>query len=88
MIEIKCTAVYGWEAAIRGMRNPMNSWDKSDSILYENGYLGCDDCPKRWEDCSKLIPTNNGCFELGENDFCSRGERKEDIQNLKKSYKY
>lgn len=27
------TSVYGWEAAIRGMRNPMNSWDKSDSII-------------------------------------------------------
>lgn len=27
------TSVYGWEAAIRGMRNPLNSWDKSDSIL-------------------------------------------------------
>lgn len=31
MIEITDTNVYGWEAAIRGMRNPMNSWDKSDS---------------------------------------------------------
>lgn len=32
MIELECTDVYGWEAAIRGMRNPMNSWDKSDSF--------------------------------------------------------
>lgn len=31
MIKITNTEVYGWEAAIRGMRNPMNSWDKSDS---------------------------------------------------------
>ena len=31
MIKIENTDVYGWEAAIRGMRNPMNSWDKSDS---------------------------------------------------------
>ena len=31
MIELTRTDVYGWEAAIRGMRNPMNSWDKSDS---------------------------------------------------------
>ena len=31
MIKIEKTEVYGWEAAIRGMRNPMNSWDKSDS---------------------------------------------------------
>ena len=31
MIKIENTDVSGWEAAIRGMRNPMNSWDKSDS---------------------------------------------------------
>lgn len=31
MIKIEETETYGWEAAIRGMRNPMNSWDKSDS---------------------------------------------------------
>ena len=31
MIKFENTEVYGWEAAIRGMRNPMNSWDKSDS---------------------------------------------------------
>lgn len=31
MIKIDRTDTYGWEAAIRGMRNPMNSWDKSDS---------------------------------------------------------
>lgn len=31
MIKIEKTDVYGWEAAIRGMRNPKNSWDKSDS---------------------------------------------------------
>lgn len=31
MIEIKNASTFGWEAAVRGMRNPMNSWDKSDS---------------------------------------------------------
>ena len=31
MIKIEKTDVFGWESAIRGMRNPMNSWDKSDS---------------------------------------------------------
>lgn len=34
MIKIENTEVMGWDAAIRGMRNPMNSWEKSDS--YEN----------------------------------------------------
>lgn len=31
MLKIENTEVMGWEAAIRGMRNPMNSWKKSDS---------------------------------------------------------
>lgn len=31
MIKLENIEVMGWEAAIRGMRNPMNSWDKSDS---------------------------------------------------------
>lgn len=31
MLKIENTEVVGWEAAIRGMRNPMNSWNKSDS---------------------------------------------------------
>lgn len=32
MIKFEHTEVVGWEAAIRGMRNPMNSWEKSDSF--------------------------------------------------------
>lgn len=31
MILIEKTEILGWEAAIRGMRNPMNSWAKSDT---------------------------------------------------------
>lgn len=31
MIKIENVEVYGWEAAIRGMRNPLNSWGKSDT---------------------------------------------------------
>lgn len=31
MITLENSEVVGWEAAIRGMRNPMNSWKKSDS---------------------------------------------------------
>ena len=47
MIKITDTQVFGWDAAIRGMRNPMNSWAKSDSrkpefVMNEEGemYLG------------------------------------------------
>lgn len=35
MIKIENVDVYGWESAIRGMRNPMNSWNKSDSGVKE-----------------------------------------------------
>lgn len=35
MIKIENEVTSGWEAAIRGMRNPMNSWDKLDSEFYE-----------------------------------------------------
>ena len=31
MIKVENTEVFGWEAAIRGMRNPLDSWAKSDS---------------------------------------------------------
>lgn len=33
MIKIENTQVVGWEPAIRGMRNPMNSWEKSDTYF-------------------------------------------------------
>lgn len=35
MIKIDITEVTGWKAAIRGMRNPMNSWEKSDSVFLD-----------------------------------------------------
>ena len=40
MIKFEHTEVVGWEHAIRGMRNPLNSWEKSDSCwkyLHEEG---------------------------------------------------
>ena len=43
MLKIKNVEVIGWEHAIRGMRNPMNSWEKSDS--HSCGTCGdCDIC--------------------------------------------
>lgn len=33
MLKIENVKVYGWEAAIRGMRNPLNSWARSDSMF-------------------------------------------------------
>lgn len=42
MIRIENVETYGWEAAIRGMRNPKNSWSKSDSF-----------CNPEWNNCEK-----------------------------------
>ena len=43
MLKIENTEIVGWNAAIRGMRNPMNSWAKSDS--HSCGTCGdCDIC--------------------------------------------
>ena len=46
MIKIENCEVTGWEHVIRGMRNPMNSWDKSDSGICKGGAdgIGCDNC--------------------------------------------
>ena len=57
MIKIENTEVFGWEAAIRGMRNPKNSWDKSDS------YYGM------VEDPSPINPNDWAYIILGENDL-------------------
>lgn len=43
MIKIEETEVFGWRGAIRGMRNPMNSWLKSDSSPCVAGPR-CDGC--------------------------------------------
>ena len=57
MIRIEKAEVLGWEAAIRGMRNPMNSWDKSDS------YYGM------VEDPSPINPDDWAYIIIGENDL-------------------
>lgn len=52
MLKIENTEVMGWEAAIRGMRNPMNSWEKSDSrfsLLDDCG--DCTHCNLRFDEC-------------------------------------
>jgi hypothetical protein len=58
MIKLENTDVYGWEAAIRGMRNPMNSWDKSDSefeyVIYDNDLEAVDSV---------------SCIDIGPNDL-------------------
>lgn len=61
MLKIENVDVMGWEAAIRGMRNPLNSWDKSDS-----GYVYADKVTSAHivtEDYGDGIP-----FVIGTND--------------------
>ena len=44
MIKVENIDVYGWEAAIRGMRNPKNSWKLSDTKKFCNSSYLCKDC--------------------------------------------
>ena len=65
MIKIENVEVVGWESAIRGMRNPMNSWDKSDS------WYGC---PYGENDHTESKYCHNSChndcdFCVGDNDI-------------------
>jgi hypothetical protein len=55
MISIENTKVEGWEAAIRGMRNPMNSWEQSDTRWLLNG-------------CEDVCPIDDVPFLLGDKD--------------------
>lgn len=44
MLKIENVEVLGWEHAIRGMRNPMNSWNKSDSFISCYLKTKCHEC--------------------------------------------
>ena len=65
MIKIENVEVFGWEAAIRGMRNPKNSWDKSDSHWCN------EDCPHVMNGTEPGKECNNGEYEycIGEADY-------------------
>ena len=67
MLKIENTEVIGWEAAIRGMRNPKNAWDKSDTIFVGDGYyhdISGNDGPY-----NGTVTDTETFFEMGENDF-------------------
>ena len=73
MIKIENTDVMGWGHAIRGMRNPLNSWDKMDShdCPCHDG-LDCD-CPmvegiqEPSIECKEALEKSAFC--VGENDY-------------------
>ena len=58
MIKIEKTDAYGWETAIRGMRNSWNSWDKSDSEFGITTYWD-DDCTLPYEENQTIIGNND-----------------------------
>lgn len=61
MLRIENTEVLGWEAAIRGMRNPKNSWEKSDSEFHRE--------PKHYFDEKDMPCTDLRRFVLGPDDL-------------------
>lgn len=69
MIKIDEVETYGWQAAIRGMRNPKNSWEKSDSYpAVDCGKCGVIDrdgiCHPKEHDCTPFA-----CYAVGDNDL-------------------
>lgn len=60
MIKFEHTEVVGWEHAIRGMRNPKNSWEKSDSDFHRE--------PINYFDENDMPCTDLRSFVLGPND--------------------
>lgn len=71
MITINNVETYGWEAAIRGMRNPMNSWDKSDTKVCDRYQIN--------EYCSGWSYMDNKCPYCYN---CEDGTRVNDFQWL------
>ncbi len=66
MIKIENVEIMGWEHAIRGMRNPMNSWEKSDSGICKGGDdgIGCENCAN-YDSCEH---TYDHSWQLGKAD--------------------
>ena len=62
MLKIENVEVVGWKHAIRGMRNPKNSWDRSDSMPNCVGRTEDFLCTGECEDCKKYG------YEIGPND--------------------
>lgn len=68
MLKIENTEVIGWEHAIRGMRNPKNSWVKSDSgVCATHGPAHCADCV--YTDCHADDVEIGTKYILGSNDL-------------------
>ena len=71
MLKIENVAVNGWDAAIRGMRNPMNSWAKSDSCECNENIVNRYDCPLANYNDEPACECHNGTvgYCIGKNDM-------------------
>ena len=70
MILIENAQIMGLEPTIRGMRNPMNSWAKSDSgPCLTHGPAHCKDCPYTEESCHTTEADLENNFIVGPNDL-------------------
>lgn len=67
MIKIENAKTYGWEEAIRGMRNPMNSWEKSDSFISCYEKTKCHECEAN-QKCAYYFEDGHG-LPYKRNDF-------------------
>jgi len=68
MLKVENVEVLGWEHAIRGMRNPKNSWAKSDSgVCATHGPAHCADCV--YTDCHADDVEIDTKYILGSNDL-------------------
>ena len=56
MIKVENIDIWGFEHAIRGMRNPMNSWAKSDSLFADPDRKNYHDILGNVKDCSDSCP--------------------------------
>ena len=67
MIKIENTEVIGWEHAIRGMRNPKNSWNRMDS--HHCAEISCMECFQYDPDeCSCKVAETDTYYIIGQND--------------------
>ena len=56
MIKIENVSVHGFKEAIRGMRNPLNSWDKSDSLFIDAEFTDDENEFETAEMCGGYLP--------------------------------
>jgi len=69
MLKVENVEISGWNAAIRGMRNAYNSWDKSDSFICPGGdkFIDCKSnsvaCQREDDDFEKDV------YCIGKNDL-------------------